>query len=68
MVPCRRSAYRGLQAGARLGFGFFDPEDELTQLFGWPVDLVARISINRNSINKYIRNEVLHDTQLLYAS
>ncbi|MGV1008404.1 MAG: nucleotidyltransferase family protein [Dermatophilaceae bacterium] len=52
-----------LKPDARLGFRLFDLEDELTTLFGRPVDLVAR-----KSINKYIREQVLADAQLLYAA
>ena len=44
-----------LKPGTRLGFRFFDLEDELVQLFGGSVDLVAR-----DSINKHIREQVLH--------
>lgn len=49
--------------GTRLGFRLFDLEDELADLFGRPVDLVAR-----TSINKYIREQVLADAQPLYAA
>jgi len=52
-----------LRPGARLGFRLFDLEDELAALFGRPVDLVAR-----KSINKYIREQVLADAQPLYAA
>ncbi len=52
-----------LKQDARLGFRFFDFEDELRQLFGRPVDLVAR-----SSVNKYIREQVLRDAQPLYAA
>lgn len=52
-----------LKPEARLGFSLFDLEDELTALFGRPVDLVARKSINR-----YIREQVLADAQPLYAA
>lgn len=52
-----------LRPGARLGFKLFDLEDELAALFGRPVDLVGR-----NSINKYIREQVLSDAQPLYAA
>lgn len=52
-----------LKPGARLGFRLFDLEDELAEIFGRPVDLVAR-----SSINKYIREQVLADAQPLYAA
>lgn len=52
-----------LKPGTRLGFRLFDLEDELAVLFGRPVDLVAR-----TSINKYIREQVLADAQPVYAA
>lgn len=52
-----------LRPGVRLGFTLFDLEDELSALFGRPVDLVAR-----NSINRYIRERVLSDAKTLYAA
>lgn len=52
-----------LKPDSRLGFRLFDLEDELAALFGRPVDLVAR-----KSINKYIREQVLADAQPLYAA
>ncbi|MPV50181.1 nucleotidyltransferase [Pseudactinotalea sp. HY160] len=52
-----------LKPDARLGFKLFDLEDELAALFGRRVDLVAR-----KAINKYIRVQVLADTQPLYAA
>lgn len=52
-----------LKPGVRLGFRLFDLEDELTDLFGRPVDLVAR-----RSVNKYLREQVLADAQPLYAA
>ena len=52
-----------LKPGARLGFRLFDLEDELAEIFGRPVDLVAR-----NSINKYIREQILADARPLYAA
>ena len=52
-----------LKPGARLGFSFFDLEDDLASLLGRPVDLVAR-----DSINRHIREQVLHDAQPLYAA
>lgn len=52
-----------LKPDARLGFRIFDLEDELAALFGRPVDLVAR-----KSINKYLREQVLAEAQPLYAA
>lgn len=52
-----------LKPGTRLGFRLFDLEDELAALFGRPIDLVAR-----QSINKYFREQVLADAQPLYAA
>lgn len=52
-----------LKPDARLGFRIFDLEDELAALFGRPVDLVAR-----TSINKYLREQVLAEAQPLYAA
>ena len=52
-----------LKPDARLGFRLFDLEDELAALFGRPVDLVAR-----KSINKYLREQVLAEAQPLYAA
>ena len=52
-----------LKPDARLGFRIFDLEDELADLFGRPVDLVSR-----KSINKYLREQVLAEAQPLYAA
>lgn len=52
-----------LKPGSRLGFRLFDLEDELAALFGRPVDLVAR-----RSINKYLREQVPAEAQPLYAA
>jgi predicted nucleotidyltransferase len=52
-----------LKPGSRLGFRLFDLEDELSALFGRPVDLVAR-----KAVNKYIREQVLAEAQSLYAA
>ena len=52
-----------LKPDTRLGFKLFDLEDELSALFGRPVDLIAR-----TSVNKYIRQQVLADAQPLYAA
>ena len=52
-----------LKDGVRLGFALFDLEDELADLFGRPVDLVARRSVNR-----YLREVIESDARLLYAA
>lgn len=52
-----------LKPNARLGFKLFDLEDELAEILGRPVDLVAR-----KAINKYIRGQILNDAQPLYAA
>jgi predicted nucleotidyltransferase len=52
-----------LKPEAHLGFRFFDLEDELAEVFGRPVDLVAR-----GSINKYIKEQVLRDARPFYAA
>jgi len=52
-----------LKPEMRLGFRLFDLEDELADLFGRSVDLVAR-----RSVNKYLREQVLADAQPLYAA
>ncbi|MGH3349369.1 MAG: nucleotidyltransferase family protein [Nocardioides sp.] len=52
-----------LKPGTRLGFRIFDLEDDLAEVFGRPVDLVGRTSVNR-----YIRDQVLADARRLYAA
>lgn len=52
-----------LKPGTRLGFAFFELEDELTELFGRPVDLVAR-----DAVNQHIRPQILHDARPFYAA
>lgn len=52
-----------LKPDARLGLSLFDLEDELAVLFGRPVDLVGR-----NTVNTYIRDQVLADAQLFSAA
>lgn len=52
-----------LKPSARLGFRLFDLEDELADLFGRPVDLIAR-----RSVNKYLREQVFADARPLYAA
>ncbi len=52
-----------LKPGTRLGFAFFELEDELAELFGRHVDLVAR-----DAVNEHIRPQILHDARLFYAA
>ncbi|QAY59239.1 nucleotidyltransferase [Microbacterium protaetiae] len=52
-----------LKPEARLGFAFFELEDELADLFGRPVDLVAR-----DAVSEHIRSQILHDARPLYAA
>lgn len=52
-----------LKPDARLGFAFFDLEDELAALFGRPVDLAPR-----DGINKYLREAIPADAQAFYAA
>jgi hypothetical protein len=52
-----------LKPGARLGFSFFDLEDELADLFGRRVDLVPR-----DGINQHLREAILADAQAFYAA
>ncbi len=52
-----------LKPDSRLGFRLFDLEDELSDVFGRPVDLVRR-----QSVNKYIREQVFAEAQPLYAA
>ena len=48
---------------ARLGFAMNRLEDELSDLFGRPVDLVARKSLHR-----MLRDHVEQEARLLYAA
>ncbi|MFT4259837.1 nucleotidyltransferase family protein [Microbacterium sp.] len=52
-----------LKPATRLGFAFFELEDELTESFGRPVDLVAR-----DSVNEHLRSAIFHDARPLYAA
>lgn len=52
-----------LKPETRLGFAFFKLEDELTELFGRTVDLVAR-----DAVNERIRSQILHDARPFYAA
>ncbi|ONH57077.1 nucleotidyltransferase [Frankia sp. CcI49] len=49
--------------GNDLGMSYFDLQDDLEALFGRSVDLVAK-----DGLHRLIRNEVLHDAQVLYAA
>ena len=48
---------------ARLGFGINALEDELSTLFGRPVDLVSQRALHR-----LIRDDVLAEARTLYAA
>ena len=48
---------------ARLGFGLFDLEAELVELFGRPVDLLSK-----DSIHRLVRDTVLAEARVLYAA
>ncbi len=52
-----------LRPDARLGFGLFDLEDELREIFGRRVDLLSK-----DTIHRLIRDSVLEEAQLLYAA
>lgn len=52
-----------LRTGARLGFALFDLEDELREFFGRQVDLLSK-----DTVHRLIRDSVLAEAQLLYAS
>lgn len=43
------------------GYRFISMQDELSKLLGRDVDLLTR-----NSLNRWIRNRVLHEAQVLY--
>jgi predicted nucleotidyltransferase len=43
------------------GYRFISMQDELSKLLGRNVDLLTR-----NSLNRWIRNRVLHEAQVLY--
>jgi len=51
-----------LSPGTRLGFDIFRLEDELVELFGRPVDLVAKRSLHR-----LLHDRVLSEAKVLYA-
>ena len=52
-----------LAPGARLGFGIDDLEDELAELFGHDVDLVAK-----KSVHPMLRDEIDELATTLYAA
>lgn len=52
-----------LRPGARLGWEIDDLADELSVLFGRPVDLVSR-----RAIHPRLRDRILHDARPLYAA
>lgn len=52
-----------LEPGSRLGFAINHLEDELSMLFGRPVDLVSKQALHR-----LIRDDVLSDARTLYAA
>lgn len=52
-----------LKPGTRLGFALFDAEDELSEVFGRRVDLVARKAVNR-----HLRDSILREARRLYAA
>jgi predicted nucleotidyltransferase len=49
--------------GNDLGMSYFALQEELEELFGRPVDLVAK-----DSLHRVIRDQVLADAQVLYAA
>lgn len=52
-----------LAPGVRLGFGINRLEDELSELFGRPVDLVAKKALHR-----LLREDVTSQARMLYAA
>lgn len=52
-----------LAPGRHLGFAINRLEDELAEAFGCPVDLVSKAGLHR-----LLRNEVLAESQVLYAA
>jgi predicted nucleotidyltransferase len=49
--------------GNDLGMSYFALQEDLEELFGRPVDLVAK-----DSLHRVIRDQVLADAQVLYAA
>ncbi|HET8641970.1 MAG TPA: nucleotidyltransferase family protein [Pseudonocardiaceae bacterium] len=54
--------YYVLAPGVRLGWEIADLDDELTELFGRPVDLGSKRSLHR-----LVRDEVLAEAKVIYA-
>jgi hypothetical protein len=52
---------------ARVGLGFIELKEELERMFGRPVDLLTRSSVER-SPNKYFRRFTLEHTERIYES
>jgi predicted nucleotidyltransferase len=52
-----------LEPGTRLGWEIEDLSDELSALFGRPVDLVAKVALHPR-----LRDNVLAEAKLLYAA
>ncbi len=55
----------GFEPDARVGLEFVALQQELESLFGRPVDLLTRSSVER-SPNKYFRRFTLRETEPLY--
>jgi predicted nucleotidyltransferase len=53
------------EPSARIGLEFVELQQELEALFGRPVDLLTRASVE-GSPNKYFRRYALRSTELLY--
>ncbi|MGO1383672.1 MAG: nucleotidyltransferase family protein [Arachnia sp.] len=52
-----------LEAGARLGWEIEDLSDELSEIFGRKVDLLAR-----SAIHARLRDQVLREAEAIYAA
>jgi len=55
------------EEGARVGLEFISLKQDLEHMFGRPVDLLTRSSVER-SPNKYFRRYALEHTERLYES
>lgn len=53
------------EPGRTVGFGFVDIQDELSTIFGHPVDMHTFKSVER-SRNWLLRNEILDSAEALY--
>lgn len=51
------------QPGVRVGLAFIRMQDELTAIFGRPVDLNTP-----GGLSKYFRDEVLHEAENIYVA